>query len=98
MCTCEELLYKNECNAMPSCEYSNNTCVSKPCNNMYDKGTCLFNTNCAWYNNKCSNFYSCPYYNITNATVCHSLHSECQYNPFTSVCERYDRAFKKSCS
>ncbi|CAD8190560.1 unnamed protein product [Paramecium octaurelia] len=94
-CTCEQLTSLYDCQYFSKCEFVNQVCYQKTCEQM-NVEACL-SSDCAWNNGKCSKFTNCQDYYASNDEDCSNLRHDCTYNNLTKTCKLKDEN-TKSCS
>ncbi|CAD8045491.1 unnamed protein product [Paramecium sonneborni] len=96
-CTCEEILYEEECKYGKICQFSNNKCSTKTCDQL-SQDKCLINKKCAKVNGKCIEFKSCSSHNVKTEAECEDLHSNCFFDSASGKCEDVNSLPIGSCS
>ncbi|CAD8215307.1 unnamed protein product [Paramecium octaurelia] len=94
-CTCEQLTSQRDCSYFKKCQFINQICSLKPCDQMNFEA--CQSSDCAWNQGKCSKFTNCQDYEVSDADDCFNLNHYCQYNIQTKSCQTKD-PIKQSCS
>ncbi|CAD8090416.1 unnamed protein product [Paramecium primaurelia] len=94
-CTCEQLTSSFDCQYFSKCQFVNQVCSQKSCDQMNFEA--CQSSDCAWNNGKCSTFTNCQDYKVSNNQDCSNLKHDCTYNNLTKICQSKEQ-IKKSCS
>ncbi|CAD8169811.1 unnamed protein product [Paramecium pentaurelia] len=97
MCTCEQLVYENECLANKICNFSNQECKTIPCDQL-SAGNCHNNHKCALVNNQCVVFKSCSSHNAKTEEACDNLNHSCYFDDNDQTCREIQNINLGSCS